>query len=111
MSWSLGRGLRSSNAFAAMTMPLPQKPHWQACSAMNARCSGWSFSREPSPSIVVIRLFAALETAVEQDRARPALGQAAAVLGTVQLEIVAQNVEQRGVRLHADGLRLAVHPQ
>ena len=32
-------GVRASSAWAAITMPLPQKPHWQACSWMNARCS------------------------------------------------------------------------
>src|SRR6266540_5467425 len=67
MSRSLGRGLRSSSAFADMTMPLPQKPHWQACSSMKARCSGWSLAALPRPSIVVILPLAA-ETGVTQER-------------------------------------------
>src|SRR5262245_2184756 len=49
--------------------------------------------------------------AVDEDRARPALSQAAAELRAVQLEIVAQDVEQRGIRIHRDGSGAAVHPQ
>src|SRR5215510_4127612 len=40
--------------------------------------------------------------AVDEHRAGPALRQAAAELGAVKLEIIAQHVEQRGVRLGVD---------
>ena len=44
-------------------------------------------------------------------RASAALGEATAKLGTVELEIVAQSVEQGHVGLCVDGLILAVYAQ
>ena len=102
-----------------MTMPLPQKPHWQACSAMKARCSGMELldrAEALDRGDLALRRgrrrrhARARGPTVDQDRAGPALGQPAAVLRAVQLEIVAQDVEERSVRLDRDGLRCAVHP-
>src|SRR5215471_13155552 len=36
---------------------------------MNAACTGWGFSGVPSPSMVVMRTFAAAETGIVQERA------------------------------------------
>ena len=49
--------------------------------------------------------------AVHDHGAGAALGQAAAEFGTVELQIVAQCIEQRHVRLGVDDLRLAVYSQ
>src|SRR5712691_2498819 len=68
-SWLVGLGFRSSSALAAITMPLPQKPHWHACSSMNARCRGWSLSTVPRPSMVVMGPLAA-ETGVTHEIGR-----------------------------------------
>ncbi len=47
--------------------------------------------------------------AVDHHRARAALAQAAAELGAVELQIVAQNVEQRRLRIGVDIVALAIH--
>ena len=52
MSASLGSALWVSSAAAAMAIPGVQKPHWIACSATSACCTGWERSRL-RPSIVV----------------------------------------------------------
>src|SRR4029450_1058193 len=49
--------------------------------------------------------------AVDDHRARAALSESAAEARTVQVEIVAQHVEQRRPRIDVHGVRLAVHPQ
>jgi hypothetical protein len=49
--------------------------------------------------------------AVHDYSASAALSQSAAELGTVQLQVVAQSVEQRHLRLDVDGLRPAVNAQ
>src|SRR5436309_5668961 len=83
---------------------------------MKACCSGCSLLGEPRPSIVVISLLATVlirrdagtdRLAIDQHRASAALRQAAAEFGAVELEVVAQHVEQRRVRL--SGNRTA-HP-
>ena len=75
---------------------------------MNACCSACGLSSVPRPSMVVISLFSsradrrdagAHRLAVDQHRAGAALRQPAAELGAVELEIVAQHVEQRRVGL------------
>jgi len=47
--------------------------------------------------------------AVEMDRCRRRIGQAAAEMRIVQSEIVAQRIEQRHVRIGIDRMGLAVH--
>ena len=53
MSSSVGSGLASTSALAAITMPGVQKPHWMAPFAMNAFCSGCIAPSDASPSMVV----------------------------------------------------------
>src|SRR5882757_6948696 len=48
---------------------------------------------------------------IDQDRAGPALPQAAAEFGAIEAEIVAQDVEQRRVRLGRNAAHRAVHLQ
>src|SRR6185369_4149082 len=64
---------------------------------MKAAWTGWGLSGEPRPSAVVTCLPAASEIFVTQDRACTVLAQAAAELGGVQAQVVAQGVEQRHV--------------
>src|SRR5262249_38225007 len=45
---------------------------------------------------------------VHEDRARPALGQPAPEFGTIEGEVVTQDVEQRSVRIEVEPYRLAV---
>jgi hypothetical protein len=67
ISASFGAGFLSSNAAAAMTMPGVQKPHWIACSATIACCTGCDRSRL-NPSIVVIRRPSASPIVIRQLR-------------------------------------------
>ena len=46
--------------------------------------------------------------AIEHDRARPALSKAAAELGPIQGEVVAQHIEKRGLRLGVDLVMSAI---
>ena len=78
---------------------------------MKAFCIGPGFSAVPSPSTVVILRPSSIRTgddagqdrlAVDHHRAGAALAEAAAELGAVQGEFVAQRVEERGVGIGVD---------
>ena len=85
---------------------------------MKARCSGPGFSAVPRPStVVIVAARRATEIgmrqektalAVDQHRAGAALAEAAAELGAVERQVVAQHVEQRRVGVGVDLVRCAV---
>ena len=85
---------------------------------MKAFCTGWGFSLVPSPSSVTIFAPFAAAAGITQERSRrpvhddgagPALAETAAEFRAVEPEIVAQHIEQRGIRRDRDPAILAVH--
>ena len=91
-----------------------QKPHWTAPLSRNACWSGLSAPSAARPSTVRISRAVGLDRehqagvdgpAVDDDGAGAALADEAALLGAGQLEVVAQDVEQRVVRGHLERAR------
>ena len=115
------RDPRGCTPTAEITWPGVQNPHWNASWSMNARCTGCSASG--SRQSLHGRHLAAVgrrrehhaavhPAAVEQDRARPAFAAVAALLGAGQVEVLAQQVQQRRARIDVGQLVVgAVHGQ
>ena len=114
ISASVGAGLRSISAAAAMIIPGMQKPHCGTLSATQACCTGWERSLrqrldggdeaaleigDPDPA-------AAHRLAVDMDGAGAAMAGAAAIFGAGEVGRVAQRPKQGRLRVHAivDGL-------
>ena len=111
ISASLGCGFLLSSPTAPRIMPGVHQPHCMASASMNASCTGCSLPSGARPSMVTIRLPAAgpdlrdaraVGCAVDQHRAGGALAFAAAVLGSGEVEIVAQDAEQGAIRIGID---------
>ena len=101
-----------------MIWPGVQKPHWKPSWAMKAACTGCSWSPRATPSMVRMSapswLIASarqelIRRAVDQDGAGAALAAVASLLGSGQVEALAQEIEQRDARIvELDVLRHAV---
>ena len=106
-------GSRASRSCTATSSPGVQKPHCTAPVSRKAVCTGCSSSSVASPSTVTTSRPCAwpaatrqahTTSAVEVDRARPALALLAGVLGPGQPEPLTQDVEQALALPHVVGL-------
>ena len=118
-AWSsVGFGIRSSSAFVVMIWPDVQKPHWKPLCSTNACWIGCSASSAASPSIVRTsppvastrqRRARVDVAAVQDDGAGAALRAIAAHLRAGQLQVFAQELQQRRAVRNLLAVRDAVH--